>query len=99
MRRVRHCWREACAKALGEAHPARALGRIERTITALERRYAEWGSHPGTPAELTAIQNALSALQRMMNETLVGDGEAPRRDVGEISDPAQRWDKPYEALT
>jgi hypothetical protein len=99
MRRVRHGWREACAAALGETHPARALGRIERTITALERRYAEWGSHPGTPAELTAIQNALSALQRMMNETLVGDGEAPRRVVGEISDVAQRWDKPYEALT
>jgi len=99
MRRVRHSWREACAAALGESHPARVLGRIERTITALERRYAEWGSHPGTPAELKAIRKALSALEGLMNETLVGDGEAPRRDVGQISDAAQQFDKPYEALT
>jgi hypothetical protein len=72
---------------------------IEVTMTALQRRYAEWGSDPATPAELTSILNALSALQRLMNETLARYGEAPDTDRGEISDAAQRCDKLHEALT
>jgi hypothetical protein len=50
---------------------------------------AEWGSDPGTPADLTAIQKALSVLERLMNEALARYGEAPRREVAEISDAAQ----------
>jgi len=86
---VRRSWREACAAALRESEPVRLLSRIESTITALERRYAEWGSDPGTAAELKAIQKALSALERLMNETGVRGREASRIDGGEISDAAQ----------
>jgi len=81
---VRHSWQEDCAAALGESDPVWLLGRIENRITALERRYSEWGSDPGTPAELNAIKEALSALERLMNETTAGHGEA-RREVADIS--------------
>ena len=76
---VRHSWEEACAEALGESDPVRLVGRIGSTITTLERRYSEWGRDPATPAELTSILNALSALQRLMNETLATYGEASNR--------------------
>ena len=66
------------------------LARILNTITALERRFAEWGSDPGTPAELKAMRKALSALERLMNETLAKEVESGGRDVGEISAGAQR---------
>jgi len=89
MGRVRHSWREACVAALIEPDPGKLLGRIEYAITALERRYGEWGSDPGTPAELIAIHKSLSALERRMNETLARNGDAPRRKVGEISGAAQ----------
>jgi hypothetical protein len=79
---ARDSWQEACATALGESDPVRLLGLIETTMTALQSRYAEWGSDPATPAELTSILNALSALQRLMNETLTTYGEAPQRIVG-----------------
>jgi len=78
---VRHFWQADCA-ALGKCDPVWLLGRIESRIAALERRYSQWGSDPGTPAELSAIQNALSALQRLMNETLARYGDAPQRIVG-----------------
>jgi hypothetical protein len=66
------------------------LGRILSTITALERRFAEWGSDPGTPAELKALRKALSALQRLMNETLAKEVEPRGGEVGEISGATQR---------
>ena len=81
---VRHSWQEDCAAALGESDPVWLLGRIENRITALERRYSEWGSDPGTPAELNAIKEALSALERLMNETTARRGEA-RREVADFS--------------
>ena len=87
---VRDSWQEACAAALGESDPVRLLGRILSTITALERRFAEWGSDPGTPAELNAMRKALSALESRMNETLTKEVESCGRDVGEISGEARR---------
>ena len=91
---VRDSWQEACAAALGESDPVRLVGRIESTITALERRYAEWGSDPGTPAELNTILKAISALECLINETLAKYREAPRRDAG-----GPRWVIAQQALT
>ena len=82
---VRDSWQEACAAALEESDPVRMLGRILSTITALERRFAEWGSDPGTPAELKAMRKALSALEALMNETLMKEVESCGRDVGDLS--------------
>jgi hypothetical protein len=65
---VRHFWQADCA-ALGKSDPVWLLGHIESRIAALERRYSLWGTDPGTPAELRAIQNALSALQHLMKRT------------------------------
>lgn len=79
---VRDSWQEAYAAALGESDPVRFLGLIETTMTALQMRYAEWGSDPATPAELTSILTALSALERLINDTLARYGEAPERIVG-----------------
>ena len=80
---VRHFWQADCA-ALRKSDPVWLLGHIESRIAAIERRYSLWGSDPGTPAELRAIQNALSALQRLMNEALTTYVEAPQR-IGIIS--------------
>jgi hypothetical protein len=82
MGHARDSWQEACAAALGESDPVRLLGLIETTMTALQSRYAEWGSDPATPAELTSILNALSALQRLMNETVARYEEASQPIVG-----------------
>ena|ERR1700756_2792129 len=79
---VRDSWQEACAAALGESDPVRFLGLIETTMTALQSRYAERGSDPATPAELTSILNALSALQRLVNETVARYEEASQPIVG-----------------
>lgn len=68
MRRVPHSWREAYELALIESDPSKLIGRIEYALYALERRYAEWGTDPGTPAELTAIQKCISALERLMKQ-------------------------------
>ncbi len=87
MGRVRHSWREAFLSVLDESDPDKLPGRIENAITALERRYAEWGCDPGTPAELNTIQKALSALGRLMNEERVTCWDAPPlREAREISD-------------
>jgi hypothetical protein len=68
MGRVPHSWREAYASALRESDPSKLIGRIEYAITAIERRHSEWGTEPGTPAELTAIQTCISALVRLMKQ-------------------------------
>jgi hypothetical protein len=70
MGRVRHSWREACVAALEETDVRKLGGRIEYAITALERRYAEWGEDPGTPAELKAIQKTIVALERRLEEKI-----------------------------
>jgi len=72
MGRVPHSWREAYASALRESDPSKLIGRIEYAITAIERRYSEWGTEPGTPAELTAIQTCISALVRLMKQKQLG---------------------------
>jgi len=78
MRRVPHSWREAYESALIESDPIKLIGRIEYALNALERRYSEWGTYPGTPAELAAIQKCISALQRLMKRTQPGtDGGIP----------------------
>lgn len=69
MRRVPHYWRQAYELAMIESDPNRLIGRIEYALNALERRYAEWGTDPGTPAELTAIRNCISTLIRLMKQT------------------------------
>jgi len=74
MGRTRYAWRKVYASALQEPDPKRRIARIKKATTALERRYAEWGSTPGTPAELRAIRKAISDLQRLLKEN-----EAPRR--------------------
>ena len=63
MGRARYSWHEAYTLALSESDSGRLPGRIQYGILAIERRYAEWGSNPGTPAELSAIQKAIVALE------------------------------------
>lgn len=46
---------------------------------ALERRYAEWQSHPGTPAELNTIRETIHALESLMKE------EAESVSVAEVT--------------
>ena len=72
MRRVPHFWREAYELALMESDPIKAIGRIEYAMYALERRYAEWATDPGTPAELAAIQKCISALVRLTKQNHLG---------------------------
>ena len=76
MRRVPHSWREAYEAALLESDPGKLIGRIEYALNALERRYADWGTDPGTPAELSAIQKCISALQRLMRQGQIGHNTA-----------------------
>jgi hypothetical protein len=90
MGRIRHSWQKAFLSALDESDPDELPGRIEYAISTLERRYAEWGSDPGTSAELNAIQKALSALGRLMNEELAKYQDAPLREEQEISDATRR---------
>jgi hypothetical protein len=72
MKRVRHSWLEAYLLAVRESDSSKLFGRIEYALTALDRRYAEWGSAPGTPAELKAIQKCIVALERLMKERQLG---------------------------
>jgi len=72
MRRVPHSWREAYELALIESDPNKLIGRIEYALNALERRYSQWGTHPGTPAELAAIQKSISGLERLMKQKQLG---------------------------
>ena len=64
--RTPHSWREAYAWALSESDARELSGRIEYAISAIERRCSEWDIHPGSPAELNAIQKCTSALKRQM---------------------------------
>ena len=94
MRRVPHSWREAYELALIESDPVEAIGRMEYAMYALERRYSEWRTDPGTPAELAAIRTCISALVRLMKqnplrthgavlETSTGSFEGAKQDVPE----------------
>ncbi len=72
MGRIPHSWQEAYALAFRETDPDKLIGRIEYALIAIERRYAEWETFPGTAAELRAIQKCISVLQRLMKEKHVG---------------------------
>ena len=80
MGRARHCWQDACEAALAESDPSKVIGRAEYAIMALERRYAEWDSLPGTPAELNAIHEAILALESLMKE------ESARASIAKVTD-------------
>ena len=89
MGRFGHAWREAFLSALNETDTKKLPGRVEYAITALERRYAEWGGDPGTQAELNAIHRAISALERrLMNEKLVQSENVLPRNSGGILEEA-----------
>jgi hypothetical protein len=58
--------------ALIESDPVQVIERIEYAIYALERRHSGWGTDPGTPTELAAIQRCISALARLMKQDWLG---------------------------
>ena len=62
--RVPHSWYAAYASVLRESDPTKLIGRIEYAINAIERRYSEWETYPGTLAELTAIRKCIRTLER-----------------------------------
>ena len=66
--RMAHSWQAAYSLALRESDPSELDGRIEYAIGAIERRYSEWDTDPGSPAELKAIQKCISALKRLMKQ-------------------------------
>ncbi len=91
MGRVPHSWQKAYELALKESDPSKFIGRIEYAIMALERRYSEWGSDPGTGAELTAIQKCISVLERKMKQELAGNqGAVPSTAPERSSNATQR---------
>ena len=71
MQRANFAWREVCASALQESDPKKLIARIEHAIAAIERRYAEWSSNPGTPDELRLIRQTISHLERLLQEKLL----------------------------
>jgi hypothetical protein len=68
MGRTRYAWRDVYVLALRECDPKTRVALIKKATIALERRYAEWGDTPGTPAELKAIREAISDLQLLLRE-------------------------------
>jgi hypothetical protein len=64
-------WREVCASALRESDPEKLITRIEHAIAALERRFAEWASNPGTSDELRLIRQTISHLQGLLQEKVL----------------------------
>lgn len=79
MQRAKFAWREVCALALRESDPKKLITRIEHAIAAMERRYAEWPSNPGTPDELRLIRKTISRLQRLLQEKVLTDGSVEVR--------------------
>ena len=79
--RVAHSWHESYASALTESDTTRLHGRIEYALNAIERRYSEWGSDPGTPAELLAIQKCICVLKRLMKRNQISTVPATGSDV------------------
>jgi hypothetical protein len=66
--RLSHSWHEAYASAMRESDPDKFIGSIEYAISTIERRHSQWGTDPGTPTELTALQKCISALKRRMKQ-------------------------------
>lgn len=91
--RVPHSWHEAYASAFTESDPSKLNGRIEYALNAIERRYSEWGSDPGTPAELTAIQKCICTLRRLMKQNPISTVPASGRDVFRVKHRPKRMQK------
>ena len=73
-----------------ESDPIKVIGRIEYAMYALERRYSEWATDPGTPAELAAIQKCISALVRLTKQNQLGAGGAnPSTSAGSSTGTGQ----------
>jgi len=70
--RVPHSWHQAYMSALRESDSGELIGRIEYSVSAIERRYSEWETDPGSPAELAAIRKCISALTRLMKRERLG---------------------------
>lgn len=70
MARASYTWRDICLSALRESDPKKLVASTEQAITAIERRYADWGNTPGTPDELRAIRQVISDLERQLAEKL-----------------------------
>ena len=58
-----YSWQKFCVKPLRETDSRRALRLLEVAICAIEQRYAEWHTSPGTPEEVAAIREAISKLR------------------------------------
>ncbi len=66
--RAPYSWHEAYASAMTQSDPSKLIGCAEYAMRAIGRRYSEWGTDPGTPAELAAIQKCISALDHLMKQ-------------------------------
>ena len=71
MQRAKFGWQEVCALALQESDPEKLITRTEHAIAAMERRFAEWASNPGTPDELRLIRQSISHLERLLREKVL----------------------------
>lgn len=63
MRPFPYPWQESCAEPPHATDPEQALRLIELAVCAIEKRYAEWQSRPGTPEELAVIRETISKLR------------------------------------
>jgi hypothetical protein len=68
MERERYVWQDACVAALTESDVRKKIALVERAITAIERRYAEWRDTPGTPRELKAIRRGIHDLEDVLRK-------------------------------
>jgi hypothetical protein len=85
--RIAHSWHAAYESALKESDPGELIGRIEYAISAIERRSSEWEADPGSPAELKAIQQCISALKRLMKREQTRRHGAVFANVSEVQTP------------
>ena len=84
-----YAWREVCASALRESDPKKLTARIEHAIAAIERRYAEWPSNPGTPEEMRLIRKTITGLKRLLQEKVLTNRSVDvRNSAARTSDPA-----------
>ncbi|HKN36787.1 MAG TPA: hypothetical protein VJX16_26390 [Terriglobales bacterium] len=73
MGRARYSWQKGYMSALRESDPKRLLARVEQATIMLEKRAAEWGSHPGTSAELKHIRRAIAILRKLLKGKMAVD--------------------------
>jgi hypothetical protein len=91
MQRANFAWREVCALALRESDPKKLIMRLEHAMAAIERRYAEWASNPGTPDELRLIRQTISHLERLLQDKVLTNGSVDvRRSAPPTADSAEK---------